>query len=342
MPRRETELPVDEVGPVMLFARALRRLRHRAGTPTYREMGRRTHYSHTALSRAARGKRLPTWEVTRAFIIACNDEPERWRKKHNRAANAATAASPLRRAGRANSHNGKRRAQAPRNLDSLPQPQPVLHEDLELLLRIAEDLIQGASDDLHPSILAGELRKLKEASGLSIRQIGRLTELNSQSSSAPPLGPLKKIPISTIGDLFDVDRASWPNPDALRAILAALEVPVPCARTIIRAVEVTRSGALSIPPHLAKRITGLLTAAEAGPLDARVLDLHKAHDLLTELEQLNSTAPNGLTDRIYAHIGELNSNGIDHAGPLAKQLSAAYRQGRLGSQRAEWIGILDP
>ena len=62
-----------------------------AGSPSYRAMGERVHFSHTALSKAASGQRLPTLEVTLAYVRACgSDDESEWRVRW------ATAAKRLR------------------------------------------------------------------------------------------------------------------------------------------------------------------------------------------------------------------------------------------------------
>ncbi|MEU2339503.1 protein kinase [Streptomyces sp. NPDC013172] len=79
MGRRET--PVPE-GPLRDFAQALRELRTRApGTPTYRELAHRARYSPSALSDAASGRRLPSWDVTAAYVAACGGDVEQWRAR---------------------------------------------------------------------------------------------------------------------------------------------------------------------------------------------------------------------------------------------------------------------
>ena len=51
------ERPVDPAdGPVQRFAWELRRLREKAGAPSYRQLSRRAHFSATALSEAAGGE----------------------------------------------------------------------------------------------------------------------------------------------------------------------------------------------------------------------------------------------------------------------------------------------
>src|SRR5215475_5539142 len=60
------------------FAADLRRLRRLAGSPAYREMARRAHYSASVLSQAASGRTLPTLAVTLAFVRACDGPSEQW------------------------------------------------------------------------------------------------------------------------------------------------------------------------------------------------------------------------------------------------------------------------
>lgn len=70
-------------GPLAQFAIDLRELRAAAGL-TYRALGEQAHYSHTSLSRAAKGERLPSWETTQAFVRACGANPEEVEEWHHR------------------------------------------------------------------------------------------------------------------------------------------------------------------------------------------------------------------------------------------------------------------
>lgn len=65
-------------GPVAEFAQELRQLRRAAGNPPYRALTAATHYSHSALAEAARGTRLPTLAITRAFVRACGGDEQAW------------------------------------------------------------------------------------------------------------------------------------------------------------------------------------------------------------------------------------------------------------------------
>lgn len=80
MPRRERPLDEGESG-LLRFAADLRRLRERAGSPTYRELSRRAHYSAAALSEAAGGRKLPSLAVTKAYAKACDADPEEWARR---------------------------------------------------------------------------------------------------------------------------------------------------------------------------------------------------------------------------------------------------------------------
>jgi hypothetical protein len=75
MPRPEK--PIDPTWPLASFAGGLRDLRHKRGI-TYREMARLTYYGVTALSVAAGGERLPTLEVTRAYVSVCDGCLDEW------------------------------------------------------------------------------------------------------------------------------------------------------------------------------------------------------------------------------------------------------------------------
>ena len=73
------EIPIDpRTGPLAEFAVELRQLRELADV-TYRELAQRAHCSASALSQAASGRRLPTWEVTRAFVDGCGGNQQQWR-----------------------------------------------------------------------------------------------------------------------------------------------------------------------------------------------------------------------------------------------------------------------
>ena len=77
MPRPER--PIDpSAGPIQAFAAELRKAREQAGNPKYLQMARATGRSRTALSEAAGGDHLPTWETVEAFLTACAQDPADW------------------------------------------------------------------------------------------------------------------------------------------------------------------------------------------------------------------------------------------------------------------------
>ncbi|RAS69776.1 WD40 repeat protein [Lentzea atacamensis] len=80
MPRPEK--PLDPfAGPVEQFAFDLRKLREKAGSPGYRELGKLSHYSASTLADAARGQRLPSLAVALAFVRACGGDEEAWERR---------------------------------------------------------------------------------------------------------------------------------------------------------------------------------------------------------------------------------------------------------------------
>ncbi|MFI7121906.1 helix-turn-helix domain-containing protein [Amycolatopsis sp. NPDC049868] len=80
MPRAERPLEPDG-SALAEFAADLRKLRKTAGGPAYRELARRVHYSSTTLSDAAGGRRLPSLEVTLAYVRACGGDVEKWDRR---------------------------------------------------------------------------------------------------------------------------------------------------------------------------------------------------------------------------------------------------------------------
>jgi hypothetical protein len=84
MGRPERGLDVAD-GPVEAFVAELRDLRRTAGNPSYRELAKRAHYAPTTFSSAVSGYRLPTLEVTLAFVSACAGDVERWEERWRQA-----------------------------------------------------------------------------------------------------------------------------------------------------------------------------------------------------------------------------------------------------------------
>ncbi|MGP4099018.1 nSTAND1 domain-containing NTPase [Nonomuraea sp. KM90] len=80
MPRQERPLDDGDDGDdrLLRFAADLRRLRERAGSPSYRELAKQAHYSAGTLSEAAGGRKLPSMAVTMAYAKACGGDPAEW------------------------------------------------------------------------------------------------------------------------------------------------------------------------------------------------------------------------------------------------------------------------
>ncbi|MEU8842364.1 XRE family transcriptional regulator [Streptomyces roseus] len=94
MARKERPLEGED-GPLRRFAAALRRLRHEAGSPPYRELASRAHYSVATLSGAASGRRLPSLDVTLSYVRACGGDVREWEGRwHAVAAQLAAAEAP--------------------------------------------------------------------------------------------------------------------------------------------------------------------------------------------------------------------------------------------------------
>ncbi|MGH3771879.1 MAG: helix-turn-helix domain-containing protein, partial [Pseudonocardiaceae bacterium] len=91
------EISIDpSTGPEAAFAVELRQLRELAGV-TYRALAQRAHCSYGALCEAAGGRRLPTWEVTQAFVKGCAGDEQQWRARWEAAAaeaDSSTATAP--------------------------------------------------------------------------------------------------------------------------------------------------------------------------------------------------------------------------------------------------------
>jgi hypothetical protein len=77
MPRPERSL-FPELDPVHAFAQRLRDLRAEAGSPPYKAMAHRTGRSRTALSEAAGGDHLPSWDTVVAYVRYCGGDPNRY------------------------------------------------------------------------------------------------------------------------------------------------------------------------------------------------------------------------------------------------------------------------
>jgi NB-ARC domain/Helix-turn-helix domain len=78
--RQETPI-YPGAGPLRDLAAGLRLLRVEAGSPSYRCLARRTHFSVSTLARAADGRRLPSLDVLLAYVRACGGDEQEWRSR---------------------------------------------------------------------------------------------------------------------------------------------------------------------------------------------------------------------------------------------------------------------
>src|SRR5437588_565132 len=77
---------------VAKFTDELRRLRVKAGNPSFRRLaGLSGTISHTTLHEAAAGHRMPSWETTREFVRACGGDEAEWRARWEHAVDAVPA-----------------------------------------------------------------------------------------------------------------------------------------------------------------------------------------------------------------------------------------------------------
>ncbi|HEY0497756.1 MAG TPA: hypothetical protein VGD48_18565 [Kutzneria sp.] len=90
MPRSERPLDPGDT-PLLRFAADLRRLRESAGSPVYRELSVKAHYSVAVLSEAAGGRKLPSLSVTLAYVDACGGDMAEWERKWRDVAEAQEA-----------------------------------------------------------------------------------------------------------------------------------------------------------------------------------------------------------------------------------------------------------
>jgi hypothetical protein len=77
MPRNEGFLDPG-AGPLASFAWDLRALREKAGAVPYRVLSKRAGFCASTLSVAASGAKLPSLDVTLAYVQACGGDPEEW------------------------------------------------------------------------------------------------------------------------------------------------------------------------------------------------------------------------------------------------------------------------
>jgi hypothetical protein len=94
MPRSERPLVMDG-STLTEFAADLRRLRRDAGLPPYRELAGRCHFSPSTIADAAGGRRLPSLDVTLAYVRACGGDPAGWQERWHTVRDELTDLPPV-------------------------------------------------------------------------------------------------------------------------------------------------------------------------------------------------------------------------------------------------------
>ncbi|HEX3646996.1 MAG TPA: helix-turn-helix domain-containing protein [Pseudonocardiaceae bacterium] len=94
MPRPECPLDPSSDDPIVGFARELRALRERAGSPGYRVLAVAAGFSVTTLAEAAGGRSLPTLAVLRAYVRACGGDVDWWEDQWHQLIVAPVEAAP--------------------------------------------------------------------------------------------------------------------------------------------------------------------------------------------------------------------------------------------------------
>ena len=133
------ENTISASGPVADFAQQLRLLRQHAGL-TLRQLTTRTGLSTATLSVAASGRKLPAWEVARAYVQACGGDADDWRVRWEHAAWFSRVPAGVRLTGKTSRTPRVRRRANGLRFPGGPPPLPVTAEStrefMECLLRV--------------------------------------------------------------------------------------------------------------------------------------------------------------------------------------------------------------
>lgn len=320
MPRREQTITAG--GPLAAFAHELREARRRAGSPTYREMGAAVRYSHSVLCRAASGRAMPSWDATRAYLQACGVDDEQlgdWRERHRRVKEGL--ASP----------------------GAATDPAP--DDTALLLLKQVTELVRsrnpGPASVLSPQDFARAMRHLRLASDLSLREIARRT-----AEYGVP------VQVSTLADLCEPGRRTWPEADAVAAFLTATGVADAQISDWLDRLEVLRSaptvevltdtgwgrGAAAILDD-AERVVRLLRERPLNREELAAADAVAAVAGVAILADDPDIGPGtDVLDRLYCHLSNALACPVDTSAPVEARLTAAHRQGR---EAQEAYAVLD-
>lgn len=227
---------------IAMFARDLRDLRRRAGSPPYRAMRAASGISGSSLVRAATGRILPTWTVTQGFVLACGGDVAEWEPRWRTVAQTVHGTALV---------------------TETWQPVPVVRPEPTEPLRLADFLRPRRAE---PAVMPNPdtatryddlrfaLRRLKEATGFSYADIERNSDrqLSRHSAAAiidgvlPATGEQFVLLIRALGVRKDLNRwtHAWYRLDGggLGAALRAGPAPAP----------------LRVPPVLLVGLTAVL------------------------------------------------------------------------------------
>jgi len=188
--------PESPIGPgggaTAEFAAELRRLRELAGL-TYRELGKRANCSASALCAAAGGRRMPTWEITGAFVKGCGGDKQEWRVRWEAAVG----------------HQVGPDATAPSERDKRSVPSPARGQDPPPAVEVPPPGSLTSPQELIMALRATRAR----AGNPSLRKLSILAEKHGHILRPSTLG----------GALTRTDRL--PSLDLVEAFLAACDVP---------------------------------------------------------------------------------------------------------------------
>lgn len=202
--------------PLVEFAAALRRLRKRAGQPTFRAMARRAHYSPATFCRAESGTRVPSLGATLAYVRACGGDEKLWRAQHAQLLAAR--------------RDDRRVVFYPWRGFT-----PGRDEELDELVSAVEAYLldRGGVESL-----ADAMRRMRAESGLTLAQIAERT---ARPEIAEQIGG-KGLPVSTIGDLCNPAHGRVPSKRTLRGFLLALDAPEAALSTWEEARQILAAG----------------------------------------------------------------------------------------------------
>ncbi|KAF4408033.1 nSTAND1 domain-containing NTPase [Streptomyces lycii] len=208
MPRKELPLAEGD-GTVLKFAADLRALRDASGSPPYRAMAARAHYSVATLSSAAAGRKLPSLEVTLAYVRACGGNTQWWEARWH---SATTELS--------DSEAARTPADAPGERAPYPGLAAYQRDDSQWFFgreRVVEDLLRRLAEDRFIAVFGAS-----GAGKSSLLRAGLLPRLRSGPRHTvvftPGVSPLEELAVrlaepanTTPGHLFQEFQAAPEN-----------------------------------------------------------------------------------------------------------------------------------